>query len=322
MKKTTTTYPFIITLSIVLLLACRPAVAGVDVHYRYGLANFSGLLKTFQAKLAVARKANEVFVFDPVKKDIHIFNEHGMEIFSLGEEDEFAWLRDFAVDEESNVYVLFRDFRNNGIPKYNFRGDLVDRIKVQNVTAQFEDFDPSLIVFRQNRLYLVDVDSLRIVVLDQQGVFQTGYAVMPQVREIGLSILMKKKQKNPILEMFGFNVDDQGNMFFTEPMIASVFRLRPDGQLDYFGKAGSSPGQFGVVSGVAIDEQGYIYVSDRLRCVVMVFDKDFNFVNEFGYRGYGPSNLIVPSDVAVANGNIFVSQAAYRGVSCYRITSE
>jgi hypothetical protein len=321
MKKTTTPYLFLATLLILLTLAYRPAVAAVDVHYRYALANFSGPLKSFQAKLAISRKADEVFVFDPVKKDIRIFNEHGMEIFSLGEEDEFAWLRDFTVDDESNVYVLFRDFRSNGIPEYNFRGDLVNRIKVQNLSAEFVDLDPSIIVWRQDRLYLVDVDTLRIVVLDQEGMFQTGYAVLTQVREAALS-LSRKKQKNPILDMFGFNVDDHGNMFFTVPMIASVFRVRPDGRIDRFGKAGSSAGQFGVVSGVAVDEHGYIYVSDRLRCVVMVFDKEFNFVSEFGYRGYGPSNLIVPSDVAVYNGNIFVSQAANRGVSCFRITSD
>lgn len=299
------------------IFLCSPALAGVDVHYRYALADFSGPIKTFQAKLAVARAVNEVFVFDPAKKDIRVFNEHGMEIFRLGEEDEFAWARDLTVDDNGNVYVLFRDFRSEGIAEYNFRGDMVGRIKIEDVPAEYAAIDPSFLVWRQNRFYLVDVDGLRIVVLGQDGKYQTGYSVMAQVKQAAMTS-GKSNKRNPTIDMFGFNVDGQGNMFFTVPSIASVFRLTPDGEIERFGKAGSSAGQFGVVSGIAIDEQGYVYLSDKLRCVVMLFDKDFNFIEEFGYRGHGPSNLIVPSEVAVANGNIFVSQAAFRGVSVFR----
>lgn len=303
---------------LVLTLGSR-GEAAIQVSYQYNLASFSGSIKMFQAKLAVSRKTNEVFVFDPAKKDIRIFNEHGMEIFRMGEGDEFAWALDFAVDDEANVYILFRNFRRDGIPKYNFRGDPAGRIEVRDVPPQFADLKPSIIVCRQNRLYLVEVDTMRIIVLDLEGKYQTGYAALPMVKQAAESMKKAKERKNEIFDMFGFNVDGQGNMFFTVPSIASAFRLSPDGKIERFGKAGSSPGQFGVVSGVAVDEQGYVYLSDRLRCVVMVFDKDFNFINEFGFRGYGPSNLIVPSYVAVSNDTVFVSQAANRGISCFQI---
>ena len=108
----------------------------------------------------------------------------------------------------------------------------------------------------------------------------------------------KQKQLEDI-DLNGFTVDSQGNMFFTVPVLFTAFRLSADGELTGFGRAGSGRGKFGVVAGIATDEMGYIYVSDRLRCVVLVFDPNLQFQTEFGYRGDQPSNLIVPDDLAI-----------------------
>ena len=57
--------------------------------------------------------------------------------------------------------------------------------------------------------------------------------------------------------------------------------------------------------------------------VVMIFDKSFNFLGEFGYRGNAPGNLTVPNDIVLGNnGKVYVSQGAGQGVSCYRISRE
>jgi hypothetical protein len=41
---------------------------------------------------------------------------------------------------------------------------------------------------------------------------------------------------------------------------------------------------------------------------------------EFGYRGDGPSNLIVPDDLAIdTSGNVYIGQAANRGVSVFQV---
>ena len=55
------------------------------------------------------------------------------------------------------------------------------------------------------------------------------------------------------------------------------------------------------MSGIAKDDQGNYLVVERLRSVVMVFDKEFRFLQEFGYRGDKPGNLIRPNEVAVGN---------------------
>jgi DNA-binding beta-propeller fold protein YncE len=92
--------------------------------------------------------------------------------------------------------------------------------------------------------------------------------------------------------------------------------------LSAFGKPGSAPGRFGVIAGVAIDSHANVLVADKLKCVVMVFDKNFNFVTEFGYRGVRPENLIVPDDIAVdRKDRLYVSQGRRRGVSVFSLAS-
>jgi outer membrane protein assembly factor BamB len=95
--------------------------------------------------------------------------------------------------------------------------------------------------------------------------------------------------------------------------------MTPDKKMRMFGTRGSSPGKFNIVSGITADDQGNIFVTDTLRCVVIAFDKDFNFKTEFGYRGLDPGNLIAPMELVVNNDRVYVSQSRSRGVSVYRI---
>jgi hypothetical protein len=55
----------------------------------------------------------------------------------------------------------------------------------------------------------------------------------------------------------------------------------------------------------------------------MVFDKDFNFLTEFGMRGARPENLIIPSGIAIdKEDRIYVAQGRRRGVSVFALTSD
>ena len=78
-----------------------------------------------------------------------------------------------------------------------------------------------------------------------------------------------------------------------------------------------------MLAGIAIDSKGNLLVADKLRCVVMAFDKDFTFVSEFGYRGTRPQNLIVPDDVAIdQKDRVYVSQGRQRGVSVFALAHD
>ena len=123
------------------------------------------------------------------------------------------------------------------------------------------------------------------------------------------------------IEISGFGIGADASIYFTTPTLFSAFRLNPDSSLDTFGTSGSGPGKFGVVSGIAADNQGNIYVADRLRSVVMIFDPKFIFLGEFGYRGDRAGDMLVPDDLVIdqAENRVFVSQAANKGVGVYRV---
>ena len=123
-------------------------------------------------------------------------------------------------------------------------------------------------------------------------------------------------------EIRGLSVDQTGAILFTVPMQFRAYVVSPDGQFRGFGKKGSAPGRFNVVGPIVRDENGFIYVGDMLRSVVMVFDPDLKFVREFGYRGGRPWNLATPADLAIGGGMLFVSSMSpKKGIVVFRVVS-
>ena len=161
---------------------------------------------------------------------------------------------------------------------------------------------------------------MKVVVIDDTGVFQKGFDVARLI-ESDLTEKEKEKEKQDY-GMAGFSVDRDGNVLLANASMARVFRLSLDGELRSFGVRGSTAGKFGVPVDVIADATGnYLLVSDVLRCVILVFDKDFRFQSEFGIRGLKPDNLIGPTYMAVdAKNRLYVSQLRNRGVNVYQIS--
>ena len=313
-----------IAMSFICLLpsSAIPAQAAVQMNFQYVLSNFSGPVSSQWAKMAADLDRGEIYAFDPHEKEVRIFNEHGMEIFSFGEDGQVNGASDLAVAEDGSIYILTSLINDNTITRLNYRGEPVAEIRVKNLPPDMQDFKTSRMEYVRGALYLLDGTGLQILMVDTDGLVQAEYDLREQFASLAAEQDPEKK-KGQVIDISGFSVDNAGNMYFTAPMLFSAFRLNTAGTLEYFGKAGSGPGKFGVVSGIAADSDGNIFVADRLRSVVMLFDKSFNFLGEFGYRGYDASNLVVPDDIVLDNnGKVYVSQGAGRGVSCYRIIKE
>lgn len=272
------------------------------------------------ARLVVAPGVNEVYVLDHSQRTIRIFNESGMEIFSFGEEGSFGSPSDLAVAEDGSIYILASSWASGkAITRLNYRGEPVEKIDLQNIPIDMEDFRPTKMEYARGSLYLMDAAGLKILVFSVDGLFLAGYDLSEQLNTFNDDQGPRdKKMLAP--EISGFSVDEAGTMYFTIPVLFAAFRVDAAGTLETFGAAGSGVGKFGVVAGIATDSGGdLIYVADRLRSVVLVFDKALNFVSEFGFRGSGPGSLIVPDDIVIDTaGKIYVSQGGRRGVSVFQ----
>jgi sugar lactone lactonase YvrE len=70
----------------------------------------------------------------------------------------------------------------------------------------------------------------------------------------------------------------------------------------------TTPGDFGAPQGVALDNDGNVYVTDTLNNRVEIFDADGNFISSFGKHGDGPGTFARPKGIAVdCDGHIWVA---------------
>ena len=304
-----------------LLSVVSMALAAGGGTYEYRLCDFNGKIPSLWARVAVDREVGEVYALDLRKSQIQIFNRTGMLVYAFGQDLNLAGAADIAAGEGGDIYVAIANLGQSGVLHLDYRGKVISFINLDKIPKAYLPFRPTRLDYRSGSLYLLDGNTLRLVVLSRNGSFQKGYALQKLIEALIPARDKAAQKATRDLEVSGFSVDGKGRVYFTVPSIFSAFRLSPTGNLESFGKAGSGRGKFGVVSGIGTDERGNIYVADRLRCVVMAFNGNFHFLREFGYRGSRPANLIVPDDVAVdgQNGRLYVAQAANQGVSVFRL---
>jgi len=289
-----------------LSLAAAPATPPAEPQYLFELATSTGASESTWATLSYDRKHDELFtIHDGL---VHIFNQAGMETFTFGGDGDLGSPERLAVFENGDILLLTNVGGRRAIIRCDYRGERLGTFAPAPLPKGFTEFDPDRVQVHGGKVYLVEASAMRVVVTDGEGKVEQTH---------DLAALVRKKEPDTKIGMNGFWVDGQGNFVFTLPYAFTAFVMSPTGVLRQFGSRGSSPGKFNIVGSVVADERGWLFVLDRLRSVVMVFDPDLRFVLEFGYRGDGPTNLIAPYDLAVGNGKVFVSQARGRGVKAF-----
>jgi DNA-binding beta-propeller fold protein YncE len=286
--------------------------AGVETSFLYHLSSFAGPILYNWASISVDAERNEIYVVDKKEANITVFNDQGMEVYHFGDDRSLGAAVDAALDKDGNILVLSRNRSDASIIKCNFRGEPIEQLALTNFPPDFFPFSPDRIIYRQELLYLLDSSGLRVAVTDANGLFQNSY-------DLGTLVGIEENKRDGT-DIDGFSVDSAGNMLFTIPVKFAAFVLSPDGQYIKFGRPGGAPGKFNNVGGIVVDDQGYYYVADKLKSAILIFDKDFRFQLEFGYRGSRPENLNAPKNLALdPHGRLYVSQLG-KGISVFQIT--
>jgi hypothetical protein len=245
---------------------------------------------------------------------VRVFNPSGMEIFSFGDDLDLGQILDAAVDRNGDIILLsYKDSRSL-VTRCTYRGVPIGPVEIKGLPAGL-GFTASRMIHRNGLFYFASLGTSSVIVTDSNGEFRKHLEFVPMLEE-------DERQKGGA-EMIGFSADQEGNIFFTIPTLFKVYKFSTDGKLTSFGRPGSAAGRFGVISGIASDSHGNLLVADKLKCVVMVFDKDFKFLTEFGYRGLRPENLIVPDDIAIdRRDRLYVSQGRRRGISVFALARD
>ena len=278
------------------------------------MSDFSGTVPYHWVSLFTDPSQKEVYVAGSSDRSVRIFSRKGMQVYSFGEDSAFGGILDGAVHPDGDIFVLSYDNQRTSVIRSNYRGEPESRIELKNLPPEFEKIVPNRIAYREGHLYLADKGAMKVVVVNEKGMFEKGIDLLP--------LLGVEEKKRADMGLVGFNVDEASNILFTVPVLFSAYKLAPDGTLTGFGEAGQTQGKFGVVAGIVSDGHGNILVADTLRCVVMIFTDKLKFQSEFGYRGVLPGNLVAPMDLAFDQDRLFVAQGAFRGVSVFQMKYE
>lgn len=295
----------------ILLTLTIPTMAAVKATFLYSLSDFTGMIPYNWARVSVDQERSEVYVL--YQNTLRIFNENGMEIHRFGDDLDLGYIIDIAVEPNGDILLLAYKKSEGEIIHCNYRGAPKSTLNLKNLPDEFSKFSPNRMVYKDGNLYFASLNEMKIVIVDNQCNFIKGYDLIPFLE------LEEKDRGN--MEVVGFSVDRDGNILFTVPTLFKACVLSPEGKMNWFGRPGSTSGKFNVVAGIVKDSKGNYLVVDKLKCTIMVFDKNFNFITQFGYRGVKPDNLIVPDDIAIDNDDrIYVTQSRRRGVSVFKLT--
>ena len=310
----------VLILAASLLLAPFPAQASAEVKstFLYNLSNFHGKMPYNDVRVRVDRARDEVYVVD--RGIVRVFNETGMELFWFGDDPELTAIYDLAVDEKGDIFLLSYDFtdletRNISSIRCNYRGEAKRNSRFRDSPWNSPGSSPIT-------CFTGTVTSSSSAAADDgrrdgserglpEGVqprrhprdSREGPAGHRDLRfQPGSRGEHALHRAGPLQGIRGFPGRETGGVFREGRLRARTVRHRERHRRD---------------------DQGNYLVVERLRSVVMVFDKEFRFLKEFGYRGDKPGNLIRPNELAMGNaGKLYVTQLRNRGVSVFSITSD
>ena len=258
--------------------------------------------------------------YDPIHREVYstgdgpirVFNDSGMEVYTFRDAPELASTLGISAMEDGDLVALVRRPVGWALLRCNFRGEVIAEIVPRNVPETLAGLTPGVMRYANRKIYLCDGNLMRILVLDDTGDYLTSYDVAEK---------LEAADKRGDLGMRGFGVDREGNLLFTVQPLFRAYVMTPAGELRAFGVRGGAPGKFNVVGGIARDGAGNYYVADLLKSAILVFDPEFRFVKEFGYRGATPGSLAVPEEIVVGGDKLFVSNRGRKGVSVFHIGS-
>ncbi|HXH28679.1 MAG TPA: hypothetical protein VNL37_06515 [Candidatus Polarisedimenticolia bacterium] len=303
-----------------LLAAAAATLAAADgplaIRYLYNLSDFTGVVPYNDVRLYADRAHDEVYA--ATGNAVRVFNGAGMEVYHFDGDPALGTIFDLAVDAQGDLLLLTLSLGPGRtgpgwlVAHCDYRGVLKDRIVPHGLPPELASFRPNVMTLREGRLLLASLADLRAVEIDRSGAFHAAYDL---ARLAGLKDETRRNN-----EMFGFSVDRRGRMLFTIPTLFRAFVVDPDGTVRTFGRGGSAPGAFSVASGIVGDDAGHLFIADKGRGVVLVFDDRLEFVTEFGAAAPERGGLVRPTDLALGDaGKLYVTQARDRGVAVFQV---
>jgi len=297
-------------------LLMSPAPSGpVELAYLYDLSDFTGRIPYSDARVVADAPRSEVYTL--YGNRIRVFNSSGMEIYQFEVDPAAGRILDLGIESDGDILMLmFASAAGEGTTRWSlvradFRGRMTHELDIDHSGAA-AGLLPNRLIIRSGKIWLVSQSQMRAACYLPDG-------KLDRILDLAeLAGLTPEDRANA--EVSGLDVGKDGTVVFAVPEQFQVHAIDPGGGVRSFGRAGSAAGNFGVLGDVTLDDRGNLIVSDRLRGVVMVFDRDFHFLRETGSTG-GGDRLVRPGGLALdPAGRLYVSQVRDRGIAVFSVS--
>jgi len=198
-----------------------------------------------------------------------------------------------AVDSKGRVYVA--DQKVGAV--FIFNTENHDTELIRNGYEAHFGWINGLAIDDDDRLFVSDGKMRRVLILN------TKHEVENQITEglvdpVGIALDTTNR--------FLYVVDTQQDqvVVFDADTLKLIRRIGTGGKNHFL----TTAGDFGAPQGVAVDQDGNVYVTDTLNNRVEIFDADGKFISLFGKHGDGPGTFARPKGIAVdGDGHIWVA---------------
>jgi len=268
----------------------------------------SNPLFEFTGENKIEKRTKNIYVADFGNNRIQVFDSSGKFLFKFGSSEiDAVKFRPSSIvfDNYSNLYVT--EFDNDRLSVFDLSGNLL--IKFENYCVinsvpeclsslelnkldLSEELNPSIAtaVDFNGKTYYAELKEHAIVIYDWDGNVLTSFENIHWPRDV---------------------VIDRSGKFYIVAKIGSTIQVYVDPQFLLFEFEKNDPNQFGMISGIALDEIGNIYAGDFLYDTVSVFNPTGKFLFEFGTTGHKDGQLLGPLGIVVdvnqadsQNGNL------------------
>jgi DNA-binding beta-propeller fold protein YncE len=159
-----------------------------------------------------------------------------------------------------------------------------------------------------DRLFVTDVKLRQVIVINPKHKEETSFGADVLMAPAGIAVDTENR--------FLYVVDTQNDdvVVFDADSLKLLRRIGTPGKKHKL----TDPGTFALPTGVAVDSEGNVYVTDTLNNRVEIFDAEGNFISTFGKNGDGPGFLARPKGIAIdCDGHLWVVDAVQSRVQVF-----
>jgi sugar lactone lactonase YvrE len=251
-------------------------------------------------------KNENLYVADSGNHRIQKFTSDGGFIAKWGSwgsgDGEFSWPRGIAIDESGNVYVA--DMWNHRIQKFTSSGQFITAWGAEGTGSGDFRWPTGIAVDGSDYIYVADTSNHRIQKFTSDGQYLTQW---------GSEGSGDGEFKYPV----GITINESGKVYVVDTGNYRIQTFSSDGGfMTKWGSFGRGYGEFDFVQtrydglfywgGIAIDENGNVFVADHDNNRIQKFTSDGQFITRWGSQGFADGEFNKPNDIAT-----FGSEAIY-----------